>query len=1107
MQSASTSTFDPALTIEKALPHEKQWIYIQKKWKSCLAFRKIEKFIGLDLIDLSQKNLTRLRREVVGLVDIKATHLKRPVSSMSPKEELFFNLFCELDFTFTHGTTPSNFLKMHQNQFIFSYDELKRKNVGAVGLSAACDIALGNTEMVYGVLGTPGSTFPLLGDRRDAFIFNLKCFLKETDQKPFMARLSDWYWFESQRELHPCMVGTTLRRVVHAIIDNERVKIYIYEHQNGESEFFTVRRGDEEFANHTFAPAIAFMMIKELRIVQKGDPAFYEHIFNSFSSDQENTAEIQALRKKILIDLFHTLYSPEVTVPCSIDIGVKGKNYMLSLGFSSKEAKIKALHEALGMNDLEEIDQILEKYPELIDAVSVSSGRTLLMEAAATGNEEIAKYLLAKGANPYVKTNTDRLSALCFAILGSRVEIVKLLLKLAKGNVNDLISSRNSETESHRWKRYHSPLMLAGQVGNTEIIDLLLEAGARPRKQHVVVAIPMYFDISGSYFLLGQKCYKNDMHSLVAYGDMALPGCLKEEVVQDSLLAAKRNLKFLTTIESDRSVVSAIYTHSKLSDDQSTRHQTDFVLVNFGRNKFLPSSTGHLLNLAWMHSSELKAGSVKPSNLTILRSFSSHSMAIPVDEINPQLYLESEGVNLLHAAIRTNNLKKMEWLLDQQVPIEGKIDFYHVNCGYAGRYTPLMAAIFLNNQQAIKLLLSRGADSDIVLKDKDKSLQELVIKNKNRIVLKQFLRSSTLELPINTIHNLIEKNDKKTIELIFRKFENIHSLYLDPLDISFFMKKENEFLLKCFLARKPKNQDIVLFEIALRAISRRKLSILKKIDTLQDWDYQFYDSMTTPLHVACQVNDPKAVQVLIEKGAGSCLVSDFFGKVPLQYAQENDSKEIMEVISSQTLPYQLMLKCGVMIRQTHTQWVLFYYREDAWRFYCVLKNGGYACSHPSSELKVHVKKETLVDFIEGKAPRQTTRKEPSTEVIQQVEKLFKVSPVKMEKGYSSFSWDLYFDPDTANVEMLAEEYEKASPSHPKLTYCQEDNSINMNAFNLVPEKPFPPADSKNEIFSLYSSSIKYFAKNKIDRSSNYRIKTVKDNINDELIDLNSINFF
>ncbi len=96
-----------------------------------------------------------------------------------------------------------------------------------------------------------------------------------------------------------------------------------------------------------------------------------------------------------------------------------------------KEAELHELVTEAG--SVEDIREILEKYPTLVNARG-RSNNTLLMRAAVFGREAVVRLLLEKGANPDLKNKTG-FTALMAAALEHRVGIIGMLLEAgaAKG--------------------------------------------------------------------------------------------------------------------------------------------------------------------------------------------------------------------------------------------------------------------------------------------------------------------------------------------------------------------------------------------------------------------------------------------------------------------------------------------------------------------------------------------------------------------------------------------------------------------------------------------------------------------------------------------------
>ena len=115
-------------------------------------------------------------------------------------------------------------------------------------------------------------------------------------------------------------------------------------------------------------------------------------------------------------------------------------------------------------DDLKTVRETLAKSPELVNTAD-AQGVTPLYVAAATGKEDIAQFLLGKGAQANSKTNAGA-TPLHAAVYINNEKMVRLLLaKGAAVNVKD----RSGAT----------PLALAKTKGFTNIAAVLKKYGAK----------------------------------------------------------------------------------------------------------------------------------------------------------------------------------------------------------------------------------------------------------------------------------------------------------------------------------------------------------------------------------------------------------------------------------------------------------------------------------------------------------------------------------------------------------------------------------------------------------------------------------------------------
>ena len=126
------------------------------------------------------------------------------------------------------------------------------------------------------------------------------------------------------------------------------------------------------------------------------------------------------------------------------------KNTFLSLNFSK--------------TSIQQVDELLSKFNINIDTAD-SNGETGLIKSLLTGNFELAKFFLDRGANMYAYDTGGRTSMMICAQNGY-IEFAKLLIQ--KGyDINKKVPSNN-----------HSVLALAVWKNQLEIVKFLLENGA-----------------------------------------------------------------------------------------------------------------------------------------------------------------------------------------------------------------------------------------------------------------------------------------------------------------------------------------------------------------------------------------------------------------------------------------------------------------------------------------------------------------------------------------------------------------------------------------------------------------------------------------------------
>ncbi len=138
-----------------------------------------------------------------------------------------------------------------------------------------------------------------------------------------------------------------------------------------------------------------------------------------------------------------------------------GKSYYDSTVMIPEEAQ--ALIKAAGKGDMKKVQTLLKNRIDL--SADNDTGVTALIAASYAGHVDIVEMLLTKGADPNQKDDVFSRSPLMYAAGAKRSAVVKSLLKRG-AYVN--------ETADYN----QTPLMFAIYEGATDIVQLLLDAGA-----------------------------------------------------------------------------------------------------------------------------------------------------------------------------------------------------------------------------------------------------------------------------------------------------------------------------------------------------------------------------------------------------------------------------------------------------------------------------------------------------------------------------------------------------------------------------------------------------------------------------------------------------
>jgi ankyrin repeat protein len=315
------------------------------------------------------------------------------------------------------------------------------------------------------------------------------------------------------------------------------------------------------------------------------------------------------------------------------------------------------LFEAILKKQTEMGKLLIEKNIDLNYQSKINHHWTPLLLAVDLGNDEIAKAMLNKGADPKIRADYDD-TALHSAALRGRSDVVPLLIE------------KGADVNAKETKNGNTPLSLAASKGFTPIVKILLEHGADPNSVD---------QIGFSVLMIAAQDGKSEIANL--------------------LVQHKANVNALTT-GGIRAGLSALMC-------AATRGHKDIVelLLKNGADPTLKDSAGAL---AWMYAEhnghhdiaeELKNSSTSENQAV---SISSSDQPKSVVEITETEVTEPVKPSL-SVAISQGNLETVLQLLDVS----------HINSPDENGWTPIMYASSSGQDQIVKALIEKGADVKI----------------------------------------------------------------------------------------------------------------------------------------------------------------------------------------------------------------------------------------------------------------------------------------------------------------------------------------------------------------------------------------------------------
>jgi ankyrin repeat protein len=94
-----------------------------------------------------------------------------------------------------------------------------------------------------------------------------------------------------------------------------------------------------------------------------------------------------------------------------------------------RESAIKALHGAAAHGDTPRMKALLDAHPDIVNARSGVGARTALHPAAGAGHDTVVALLLERGADPNIRCDGDSAMPLHFAAEGEHLGVIRLLIE------------------------------------------------------------------------------------------------------------------------------------------------------------------------------------------------------------------------------------------------------------------------------------------------------------------------------------------------------------------------------------------------------------------------------------------------------------------------------------------------------------------------------------------------------------------------------------------------------------------------------------------------------------------------------------------------------
>lgn len=487
-----------------------------------------------------------------------------------------------------------------------------------------------------------------------------------------------------------------------------------------------------------------------------------------------------------------------------------------------------AIHIACMSGSLDAVSELLENDDEgYIDFLD-EQGNTPLNLAVAYNNKETVKFLIDKKANINLKDPYDY-NAFHIACEEGHLEIVKELLSVFK----DPLNQKTPEGDT--------PLLIACANDREELVEFLIDCGGNIDATDYNGFNTFHFACQNGWISIVEKILNNkkkylniDLKTLQGDTPLILACQQGEKEIVELLLEHGADI---TTRNADDN--SLLMIACRRSDQEMIK-----LLLDRKANFELKDKTGCTL-LHW---------ACRLGNEEIFELLIQLKANMDVIDLN--------GLTALHWACCGGNVKIVKRLLEKE-PL--KI----LNARTKDATTPFMLACLHNRQPVIELLLSLGADKDLVNLKGYKAFHH-ACEGGNLELVEMFLKENPNEIHVKTQTGL-------TPLMIACKTGN-------PKMVDWLLKNQAD------VAALSGSKDTALHFACSRSKEIVELLYAHQADLNAE-----NLNKETPLHIACEHNQFLTVKFLLEKSA---LVNckTVFGDLPIHIAVSNNNFDLTALL-------------------------------------------------------------------------------------------------------------------------------------------------------------------------------------------------------------------